>query len=216
MVDVGFALKGDVIPSDNAYLLFSAISRKIGKHPSDDIAISSLGGGFVRDGLIRIRPVTKLWLRTSLERASEIRELLEGTKIDLAGHSLTIGASIVRPLRPASDLTARIVVIKGYQRPIDFLDRAKKALAGFGIVGNVEIPAIRDGPHVGKPSRRIVDIKGYKVVGFEVRVSGLNDVESIRLQRLGIGGRRHMGCGIFVPTVGSESRTLETRKGGVA
>jgi hypothetical protein len=29
--------------------------------------------------------------------------------------------------------------------------------------------------------------------------SGLSAEDSLRLQEVGIGGRRHMGCGVFVP-----------------
>jgi len=32
-----------------------------------------------------------------------------------------------------------------------------------------------------------------------LHVNGLTAEESIKLQEIGLGGRRHMGCGIFVP-----------------
>jgi CRISPR-associated protein Cas6 len=36
------------------------------------------------------------------------------------------------------------------------------------------------------------------VVGYALRVNGLTEEGSIRLQEEGLGGRRRMGCGIFV------------------
>ena len=54
--------------------------------------------------------------------------------------------------------------------------------------------------------RRIVRIKDKSVVGYAVRIAGLNDAESLRLQEHGLGGRRKMGCGVFVPVRGSEKQ----------
>lgn len=45
-------------------------------------------------------------------------------------------------------------------------------------------------------------IKDKMVVGFQVEVTQLTGEESITLQEQGIGGRRRMGCGIFVPLRG--------------
>jgi len=38
-------------------------------------------------------------------------------------------------------------------------------------------------------------------VGYAVRVSGLSDEDSLKLQERGLGGKRRMGCGVFVPTL---------------
>jgi CRISPR-associated protein Cas6 len=41
-------------------------------------------------------------------------------------------------------------------------------------------------------------------VGFALTVQGLSPDSSLRLQTLGLGGRRHMGCGLFLPTAARE------------
>lgn len=51
----------------------------------------------------------------------------------------------------------------------------------------------------GQPLRRVLRVKDKKVVGYSLRVLGLTAEESIRLQEQGLGGRRRMGCGVFVP-----------------
>ena len=51
----------------------------------------------------------------------------------------------------------------------------------------------------GQPIRRVLRIKEKVVVGFALRVGELTTAESIRLQKEGLGGRRRMGCGVFVP-----------------
>ena len=48
--------------------------------------------------------------------------------------------------------------------------------------------------------RRTLRIKEKEVVGYEVLVEGLTAEESILLQERGLGGRRHMGCGMFLPS----------------
>ena len=37
------------------------------------------------------------------------------------------------------------------------------------------------------------------MIGYALRVFGLTAEESIRLQEEGLGGRRRMGCGVFLP-----------------
>jgi CRISPR-associated protein Cas6 len=54
--------------------------------------------------------------------------------------------------------------------------------------------------------RRTVRIKDKEVVGYELLLDGLTAEESITVQEHGLGGRRHMGCGIFVPFRGRERR----------
>ena len=45
----------------------------------------------------------------------------------------------------------------------------------------------------------MVRVKGQKIVGYALVVSGLDADESVRLQERGLGGRTHMGCGFFLP-----------------
>ena len=47
--------------------------------------------------------------------------------------------------------------------------------------------------------RRTLRVQDRVVVGYAVEVHGLSAPDSIRLQSLGIGGRRRFGCGIFIP-----------------
>lgn len=42
-------------------------------------------------------------------------------------------------------------------------------------------------------------IKGNELCGYPIILSKLSDQESLTIQSNGIGGRRHMGCGFFVP-----------------
>ena len=52
---------------------------------------------------------------------------------------------------------------------------------------------------IGK--RRTLRIKDKEVIGYEILIEGLMAEDSLDIQEQGIGGRRHMGCGLFVPAV---------------
>jgi CRISPR-associated endonuclease/helicase Cas3 len=91
------------------------------------------------------------------------------------------------------------VTIKGFTDPGPFLDAVGRQLDELGVGGRPEIPTVPAGPRRGLPLRRVLKVRQSVIVGFAVIVSGLTDAESLRLQECGLGGRRHMGCGIFSP-----------------
>ncbi|MBE8970222.1 hypothetical protein IQ277_29640 [Nostocales cyanobacterium LEGE 12452] len=45
----------------------------------------------------------------------------------------------------------------------------------------------------------ILKIKRFTVVGFGLEIINLSNEDSLTLLRYGIGGKRKMGCGVFVP-----------------
>jgi CRISPR-associated endonuclease/helicase Cas3 len=89
---------------------------------------------------------------------------------------------------------SRIVTIKGYTEPESFLQAAQRQLNRLGVSGEVRIPLNRD----QTPKRKAIKIQQDTVVGFTTEVSHLSKEDSLTLQRWGLGGRRHMGCGVFL------------------
>src|SRR5262249_46861053 len=120
---------------------------------------------------------------------------LAGKTLEVAGYRLGVGVPEIRPLRSVSALRSRVVTIKGFTQDVGFLAAAERQLVALGVKG-----ALRLG------ERRTVRVKDKQVVGFAVFVDELDTVSSIRLQETGLGGRRHMGCGVFVPASQSRSR----------
>jgi CRISPR-associated protein Cas6 len=102
---------------------------------------------------------------------------------------------MLQALRRAPVLAARLVTTRNGQDEGRFDREIARQLNTLGIAAS----AIRG-------RRRIVRIKNKTVVGYGVRVAGLNAAESLRLQEHGLGGRRKMGCGMFVPLRGSEKQ----------
>lgn len=78
------------------------------------------------------------------------------------------------------------------------MEAAKHQLNELGIQGTASIPTNVE----GEPDRKAIKIKRYSVVGFGLEVADLSEENSIKLQEDGLGGKRRMGCGIFVPMGG--------------
>jgi CRISPR-associated protein Cas6 len=129
--------------------------------------------------------------------------------IPLAGRSLKVGESVIQlqaptlePLTPACTLAAKLVTIKNATEPGPFLEAARRRLAELPVSGEPAIPLVQKGDRAGEPRRLVVRVKGCRIVAFPVVVSALTAEESVRLQEAGLGGRRRMGCGLFVPSRG--------------
>ena len=83
----------------------------------------------------------------------------------------------------------------GVPKPFDrnafetrFLAEAHRQLIAHEIRGDLELSG-RDSLRVG----------GRRVIGYAVRVLGLSPEHSLKLQSVGLGGKRTMGCGLFRP-----------------
>ncbi len=88
-----------------------------------------------------------------------------------------------------------MVVIKGQQQPENFLEAAQRQLQQLGIKGKAHLSI---GSH-GALNRKTLRVRQYVVVGFGLEVAELSNEDSLKLQIYGVGGKRKMGCGIFVP-----------------
>ena len=194
-ITVSFPVQGKQLPADHGYLLYAAITKHVPSlHSACWLGLELISGVPWDKGVIAL-PTRSANLRLRLPADKFVHVLrLAGARLELDGYALRLGLPVARPLVPASSLYARIVTIKKFTEPEPFLDAAYRQLAQLGITGTLELP------HDGRTrSRRIITIHGRKVVGFSLAVYGLSDADSIKLQSVGLGGRRTMGCGMFNP-----------------
>lgn len=204
-VDFCFPLRGDCLPADHGYLLYSAVSRLLpAAHPTstreaDGFGIHPVRGRQVGGRTLQLTEYSRLVIRTNADQIARFLPLA-GKQLRILGRSLCIGAPEVRALVPGSAVRSRLVTIKladvaaqsaGAAAEL-FRAAALRKLAEVGLSTEARLT-------LGK--RRTLRIKDKEVVGYEVLVERLTAAESITLQEAGLGGRRHMGCGIFVPTV---------------
>lgn len=199
IITVQFPIQGNKLPADHGYLLYSAISQlKPELHDLPDnekwLGVELISGIPFEKGLI-VLPTRGAVLRLRLP-ADKFGEVicLAGKRLEIEGYTIRLGIPTARPLQPASTLYSRIVTFKNSLDTAKFLETANRDLLEKGITAELEIPKETYSRH-----RRIITIKGKKIVGFSLVAHGLNDEDSLKLQSHGIGGRRSMGCGIFNP-----------------
>jgi len=197
-VDLAFPLtSAGTIPADHGYTLYAAISRILPElHESNDVGIHPIRGRQVGNRQLALGSQSWLILRTDAERIARLIAVA-GKSLNIAGTAVLVGIPQVRLLRPAASLRSRLVVIKTQNAPAAtsltgeiFQQAARRQLDALGVSPAVKLA-------VGK--RRTLRIRDKEIVGYEVMLSRLRAEESVLVQERGLGDRRHMGCGVFVP-----------------
>ncbi|MGB0126748.1 MAG: type I-MYXAN CRISPR-associated protein Cas6/Cmx6 [Rhodocyclaceae bacterium] len=186
VVDLAFGVKGEAIAADCAERLQRSVLGVLswmehepgaGIHPLRGTS----GGGDRR--LLSQR--AQLVLRLPLARVGAARAL-SGLRFDLDGE-IELGASAVRPLAPYHVVYSRFVST-GDEDECAFL----AAVEGAATMAGIDCKLI-----AGKPREGIDGQQRYR--GFSLMLHGLSPGHSLMVQSLGIGGRRLLGCGVFVP-----------------
>jgi CRISPR-associated protein Cas6 len=206
IVELSYPILGSSLPADNGYPLYSAVSRHLGGHLPDGISLASVGGLVASSGRILVSRRSQLRLRTPCETIGLLLGLA-GARLNVGGHEILLGVPRVLPLDYSSTLKSRLVAIKGYTVPEIFLEAAERQLRRICSSGKVSIPTLSQGRRAGLPQRRVLQIKDRTIVGFGVLVQDLEPEDCTSLLVYGLGGRRHMGCGIFVPVRDGRSRS---------
>jgi CRISPR-associated protein Cas6 len=187
-VEMRFQVQGDRLPVDHGYGLYGAISRILPwVHDSDAVAIAPIRGRFVGGGELLLVPSSRITIRTPVELLPKLLALA-GKSIEVDGARLRVGVPTTHALIPASVLYAHFVTTKNGSDESRFDAEIRRQLDALEIGGKIE-----RGP------RKTVGIHGKQVVGYTVLLSELTAEESIRVQEVGLGGRRKMGCGVFSP-----------------
>ncbi len=202
-VELVFAAKGTIIPTDHAYPLYAALTSLVPAfHTADSpLRFSPISGVGQPDGTLRFSPHSCLRVRIPDDQV-RLALPLAGKRIDVAGSWVRLGVPAIRTLVAASAVIARVVTFKNADTPEQFLTTARTKLAELGVAGEPSLPIHLDGERSGEPKRRVVRIKGAAIVGYSLLVNELSAVDSLTLQERGLGGRSHLGCGFFDPAKG--------------
>ncbi|ABF90866.1 CRISPR-associated protein, Cas6-related [Myxococcus xanthus DK 1622] len=186
-LDLLYPVRGGPVPLDHGYALFSALCTRVpALHERLDLGVFTLRGERAVGDLLHLGRGT-LRLRCSPEVVPLLLSL-PLTPLNVAGREVVLGAPVLRALEPASSLFARIVTFKHALDAASFLR---------GVSRSLEALACDARPVLGR--RRLVRIAGKRVVGYALELHGVSGEDSLRVQAQGLGGRRHMGCGLFLP-----------------
>lgn len=177
------------IAVDHGYHLYAGLSRALSTvHSENGIAVHPIRGRQIGDRMLQLMPWSTVRIRTPQDRIGDLVGLA-GKSITIGDRQVRLGVPKVQGLDPATAVRSRLVTIKGFLDAELFAQAVRRQLDSLEISERVILT-------IGK--RRTLRVRDKEVVGFEVIVEGLTAEESILLQEQGLGGRRHMGCGVFL------------------
>ncbi len=186
IVDLVFALSGQVVAEDYADLLWQALRAALPWLEEDAAAaVHPLAGTSLAQGERYLSKHSRLLLRLSADRVERARALC-GVRLDLGG-AVEVGAATVRALGPTQVLHSPFVQV-GLADDLAFLAECRRLLDDLGVEG-----------HMVSGKARSMQGVDSRLQGFSLMLHGLGREDSLRLQRTGLGADRKHGCGVFVP-----------------
>lgn len=190
-VDVAFPIKGKSLPLDHGYALFGALSRVVpALHKEEDWGVFPVHGKRTGPGVLSLLPSSMVTFRLPQSRIGDVLGLT-AKMLAVDGHEVTVGIPRVFPLQTRPALHSRFVTIKKFHdEPAPFAEAVRRQLDEMSVGSAASVT-------VGE--RRVIKVAAHTIVGFVVGIDGLTPDESVRVQSAGIGGRRHMGAGLFLP-----------------
>ena len=189
VIDMRFQVSGHLIPVDHGAYLHAALSRVIPLyHEENDIILRRITGRYAGLGLLDITsPHSCFTLRLPYGKRSMFRTLV-GRRFTLDKANVRVSTFHVFPLEPADPLYSDLVTTRGAHDEARFRKELTRQLSELGANPKIEIQ-----------KRKVYRIHGYRLVGYSVLLSGLNDEASLAVQANGVGGRNRMGAGFFEP-----------------
>lgn len=186
VTDLAFALRGQFVPSGYAHSLWQAVSATLPWLVSEPAAGLLPLRGTEQNGGLWLPRRSRLVLRLPAARLDEARAL-EGSTLDLGnGTLLEVGAAEERPHHGHPTLHASLVASELDE--MAFGEQVRRELDDMGVQGQWIC---------GR--QRMLRCDNVALRGFSLVVHHLKGEQSLRLQARGMGGARHLGCGIFVP-----------------
>jgi len=202
VVDLAFRLNCPTLPLDHAHALSSELLRELPWLAEDEHAGVHLihgaasGNGWYRpedasSELLHLSKRTRLRLRVPRSRLDDARKLT-GKKLDISGHPLEVGNSDIFLLSSLSTLFARYVITDEAKDEAQFLEEAAEQLRA------IDIPCRK---MLGGITHRMAFPDG-EIFTRSLMVADLGPEQSVRLQQVGLGEGRTIGCGLFIPHKG--------------
>ena len=208
-LEIQFSLRGQTLPADHGFSLYSAIKNLCHKQQptllndnnlSSDVLLSSISGVSNKSGMIYLNKYSRFRLRCPAEDATQWYRFLQNQVLDIRGHLIRLVQPRLTLPEISSLLKARLVIFHLQQwntqeAPLYFLESCQKALDQENIHGKAFINSNSQ----GDLALRSIRIKDKNILGYGVVIEGLSNEDSLKLQGHGLGGRKHFGCGWFYP-----------------
>ena len=187
-VDVCFALVGTSVMADYALALWQALRVRLPWLVDESLAgIHPLSGVSAGAGMLYLGHRARLVLRLPRQRLQDAHALC-GQRLDLGGR-VDIGAASVRMLQAGPAQYSPFVALPSDDEPA-FIEACRRRLLDIEV--DCELLC-------GKPQARRGECDGDNMLrGYSLLLHGLSDDAALRVQALGLGEARNLGCGLFV------------------
>lgn len=199
VVDIAFRIRCPRLPVDHAYDLFRAIVKKLPWIQNDDrVGIHSIhgaesGSGWYRPtqengGVMQLSNRVRLILRVpkgSLDQCA----VLCGRTLTVSDQRIKVNNYKVRPIGPMPTLFARGVLTAAEETEDTFIERVESSLSSM----KIDVPKILPG------RKHKIRLPDQNLVARSLLLADLSFSDSIKLQEMGLGEKRKLGCGLFIP-----------------
>ena len=187
VVDLQFAVQGQVAPLDHAAALWDAVRAVLPWLETDPLAgVHPLSGLSPGEGACYLSRRSRLTLRLTRDRVAAAQALV-GARLQLVDCLVEVGAATVRDLMHMPVLYAAFVTM-GTADELEFLQACQHELDSFGLA-----------PRMICGKSQCASTPQGLLTGFSLMLYDLSPSAALLLQRRGLGGERRYGCGIFVP-----------------
>lgn len=187
MVDVAFGVQGDSLPRDFEWDLFREITRVLpwlARTPRTGVL--PLKGTRTAEGGTMITHRTRIVIRLPRDRVCSA-SALERSLLRVGGTTLTVGEGTFRKHLATPTLYSPRVTT-GEADEARFTALIEEEIAALGVRGRIIC------------GRRVqVELEEGPATAFPVAVHDLRDVDSLLLQRAGLGRGQPVGCGLLIP-----------------
>ena len=202
VVDLAYRIGCPTIPLDHAHSLSSALLQALPWLADEETAGVHLihgaasGNGWFRpedteNALLHLSRRTRMRLRVPKNRLQDA-QALSGQTLDIEGHPLEIGKSDVSMLSSLPTLFSRYVVTGAEFDEMQFLEDVARELKAMDIPCRKMLGGIT----------HTMNFPDGQVFTRSLMVADLEPEQSVRLQQIGLGEGRTIGCGLFLPHKG--------------
>jgi len=186
MLDLVSEIAGSQLPRDYAQPLWAALLEVLPWLAEEPAAgVHAVRGAATPAGLLLSRRA-RLALRLP-QRRREAAGALSGRRLRVDESALDVGRMRERPLEPFPTLSAAFVATAADDE-LGHQEAVQSMLAGL------ELPLRFICGRMSSVGSGAATVAGASVVLHQLRPE-----QSLLVQRLGMGGMRHLGCGLFLP-----------------
>lgn len=199
VLDVVYSISCKCIPMEHAHALSEALQQALPWLAEEETAGihqvhgAETGNGWERPDteVLYLSRRQKLTLRLPKTRLEEAKSLTSQT-LDIGGYALKVGEFTTRNLSNLPTLFARHVLGEAGQTEEEFMAQAVSQMQAMGI--NVKKMMC------GKEG--VIPLPDGTLHTRSLMLADLELVESLKLQEMGLGPGRKLGCGLFLPQKG--------------